>query len=733
MTRAERILLALLVLLVALSPVFLGGVGRFEQDWSGRSRTLLERFLRAEGPWNVLCLLSLAAAAASLLVARERAAAGEPPAFRLHARLLLPLGGLALLALLHLLPLPRPLLALLSPGAARELEVLLPGDRSWRPVSLSPEGTGVFLGGLGAGGAVLLGTLLAARRRGPALLLLGAVAGTYALVAAYGMAESFLGEDRVIGFGKVGAPGVTGTFLNRSHMAAGAALALPAALVLLFLAVRGGRWWVPAAAAAALLLGAVVPFTHSRMGLASAAVGVAALGLLAARASRWPWWGRAAVLLLAAAAVGGGVKAALDRVPDLRRRFELATTERGFFDIRFPAWKATVELAARHPLTGSGLGSYGTAIHGTQTPDNPDELHFAHSEPLQLLAEGGPAGLFLGVLLAAGALGAALAAAGSGDPLLRAAGCACGAGLAALLAGSTTEFHFHIPALGIAAAVLAGIPAGLAAGDPRAAPPPGGGARPALLAAGAVALGAVSLLQASGAASRLAEARFAEQGGDAPGWIAAARAAVAADPGSAGARRSLSGALAEGAWTGEDREGRAREALAEADRAVDLEPFHAYGHWARARALLAAGEEGEGVAALRRALSRAGGIGHLHFAAGKTLLLLSTRDPGLRGEALEALRYAGACEPRWFTAAVRALEEAGLPLRGHEALVPDRAYALVDWVEACRGAGDHEGAFAAAVRLWRFDPGPESRKILLDAARRAGREAEAEGILAGGR
>ena len=734
MTRSERVLLVLLVALVAFSPIFLGGVGRFEQEWSGRDRTPLERFLRAEGPWSILRFLALAVAAASVAVAAERAAAGEPSPLRLHRWILLPFLGLVVLGLLHLVPLPRPLLGLVAPSSAADLDLLLPGDGAWRPLTASPAGTRTFLEGMAAGGACLLGTLLLARRRTAALVLLGAVAGTFALTAAYGLAESHLLGNRVLEFPKKEDLGVTGTFLNRSHMAGAAAMALPAAAVLLFLALRERRRWIPAAAAAAGVLLVTVPLTRSRMGLASAAAGLAALGLLAARASRWRPWGKVLVAAALVAVVGAGVKAALDRVPELRKRFELASSERGFFDIRFPAWKATLDLAARHPATGTGMGSFETAIHETQTPDNPDELFFAHSEPLQLLAEGGPLALFLAALLAAGVLGAGVAAAGAEDRILRAAGCASAAGLAALLAGCTTEFHLHIPALGFAAAVLAGIPAGMAAGVP--GPGPGAGARglrPLVVVLVAVVLaGAGSVFHSSRGAARRGGARRAEQGGDSGGGRAAAGVGGAAAPGSAAARRSLSGALLSGSWSEADHAARAAEALLEADRAVDLDPFHPYGHWSRARALLAKSDEGGAVEALRRACSRAGGIGHLHFAAGKVLLLLSVRDRGLRGEALERLRYASACEPRFFSASLRALGEIGLPLRGSEALVPERAYALTNWTLACRSAGDFDAAFEGAVRLWAFDPSEAARRLLLSVARQAGRSEEADRVLAGG-
>ena len=727
MSRAERVLLALLVALVLFSPVFLGGVRGFQQDWTGKAPTALERFLWAEGPWWIQAALAAAVAGAALVVATERRAAGEPEVFRLHGALLLPLAGLVLLALLQSVPLPRGLLGLLSPRAAAEAGRLLPGDGSWRPLTVSPEGTRRALAGMALGGAALLGTLLLARRRAAAAALLVAVAAAFTGAAAYGLASTCLGDDTVLGFPKRHGVGVTGPFLNRSHMAAGAGMALPVVLGLLWMGrekrLKAAVLSLLLLAAAAVLL-ATVPLARSRMGLAAGAFGLVVLGLLAARAVRWPPWAKALVAVLALGVAAAGVKTAVDQVPSLRDRFALRQTGRGFTDVRFPAWKATLALAARYPVLGTGLGSFETAIHETQTAENPDELVHAHSEPLEALAEGGVAGLLLGVLLAAGAVLACLRAAAADDPFVRAAGCACGGALAALLAGCTTEFHLHIPALGIAAAVLAGVPAGLLAGEPGPVPAAVPGRRLASwAAAGAVALAALVGLDSTRDAALCGEAVRAELGKDAAGWAPAARAATDADPSSAAAWRSLAQALAEA--------GDGAGALAAADRAVDLEPFHAYGHWARAVALLAkGGAEGEAAAAMDRALSRAGGIGHLHLAAGSVLLQMSLADPALRPRAFAALREAGAVRPQNFSAAWLLADQLEIPPAEREALAPDSSDAWWTIAGYWRSAGDGAREMRAWARAAAFSlHGASWREECLDAGRRAGLEEEARRLL----
>ena len=62
MTRAERILTALIALAVLVSPVFLGGVQGFRRDWTGEEPGAVERFLRADGGWWTLVILGAAIA-----------------------------------------------------------------------------------------------------------------------------------------------------------------------------------------------------------------------------------------------------------------------------------------------------------------------------------------------------------------------------------------------------------------------------------------------------------------------------------------------------------------------------------------------------------------------------------------------------------------------------------------------------------------------------------------------
>jgi O-antigen ligase len=692
-TRAEKVLLALLCAMAAFSPVFLGGVGRFEIEDSTRALTGLDRFLLSHGPYAILTFLAVATAGGATAVALERRDAGEAPAWRLHPGLLLPLGGLGVLALLQLVPLPRAVLRLLSPQAARQLEFLVPGDDSWRPISVSLEGTWTFLGGFCIGGAAILGTLLVARRRGAVPVLMGTLVAVYALVAAYGMWETWAGGNRVLGYQRAAGAGVSGTFVNRSHMAAAAGICLPLALSLGYAAIRRSAWVASVLAfGAAGVLALDIPLTHSRMGLAAGAFGLAVFGLLASRAVRWPLWARALLAFLALAVVGVGLKAAWDRVPAFRERFELARAQQGFFDVRFPAWTSTLQLASRYPVVGTGLGSYEVAIHETQSPRNRDEIIHAHSEPLEFLAEGGAVGFALAILVAFLAARGCLRLASTAEPEVRLVACACGGAMAALLAGCLTEFHLRIPALGIAAAILAGIPAAVRAAEPASAARRGGFAL--VLVAGLFGAGAAFVQM--GRASTEGAAVLAEKGGNPATWLETARRAEASS-GTAFSHRSISGALLAGEWGGSGFRERAEQSLRHADRAVHLEPFNAFSHWTRARALLALERFPEAAEAVARTRSRAGGIGHLLSACGTVLLELSARDTSLLDPALLTLREAGNCDPHYYSAALLAMDRRGLATDLRAEVIPELWYPLEKFLEDSRSSKDE----ASAKRLLR--------------------------------
>jgi len=132
------------------------------------------------------------------------------------------------------------------------------------------------------------------------------------------------------------------------------------------------------------LTAAALILTGSYGGLLVLLAGAAWIGRQ--RLRRWLW-------ILAAAA---GAVAALA----VRRGFWLWELEAPAHPglLRLSHWSDAAELSRLHPLGGIGPGNFAVAVTAVQGPDAPASL-YAHSAPLQLLAEAGVLGLPLLALL----------------------------------------------------------------------------------------------------------------------------------------------------------------------------------------------------------------------------------------------------------------------------------------------------------------------------------------------
>ncbi|MEN8150185.1 MAG: hypothetical protein ABFS86_10200, partial [Planctomycetota bacterium] len=241
----------LLLVWVALAPILWGSVAEVGR---GAGDDWLSHFRAAGGAYGIFRIagyLSLA-----LLIPWLLGTPGGDAGTRTGGRMLLLLLILIATAALQLVPLPVGLFGLLAPGHARDLAVLLP-EAGWAPISTDPGLTGraaVHLFLLLAAAIVVYHTVRTPRR---AWILLGTIVGVAALGAIYGMFETFLGGDLVLGQAKAGTGGsVTGTFFYRGNFAAFTGVAMAMAVVAAIRGFRAGRH-VPAwaAAAASLVLG----------------------------------------------------------------------------------------------------------------------------------------------------------------------------------------------------------------------------------------------------------------------------------------------------------------------------------------------------------------------------------------------------------------------------------------------------------------------------------------------
>ncbi len=410
----------------------------------------------------LLCALWLAG------VARGR---WQPtPALR-EARWVLTLLGVWLgWGLLQAMPLPAPLVELLSPAAAAlRAAAGLPAD-GWQPLSLDVHATlAAWLKGLAyAGVLVLVLALVESRRR------LRTLATTLILAAVF---QGMLASMQVLSgweFLFIENKGVAhGTFVNRNHLAGFLEMSLALGIGLLIASMAGGgsrrNWRQRLREWARLLLGPkarlriylavmviTLVLTHSRMGNSAFFASMLVTGLLALllfRNSPRP----VVVLIVSLVVIDTFIVGAWFGIEKVKQRLEetrLSSETRDEVDIY--AW----DLWGDFRLTGSGAGTFAAVFPRYRQPDVGTAFYdHAHNDYLEILTESGIVGalpLGGGVLLSLGA--ALLAMRRRRDPLLRGMAFSAVMGLMALLIHSSVDFNLQIPANAALFMVLMGLP-----------------------------------------------------------------------------------------------------------------------------------------------------------------------------------------------------------------------------------------------------------------------------------
>lgn len=413
--------------------------------------------------WSEALLEIAAFALFALALASDEA----PAALR---RLRWPAGALAAIALLgaaQAFAWPRSFAQALSPGhvrlfdAARELLGGLP--ESSVPLSLAPsESLRTALSFVAVAAALLAAGIAGRDRRRRRALALALVASALFQVL-YGARRWFARSNEIWGREVPGtSERLRGTFVNPNHLAFFLGLALPV--------VFAWGWWsfrrareetqmerrllrVAPPIIVWLLLFAGLAFTGSRAGMIAALAAVVAQGALLAAGEKTKRWFAAG---LALAFAGLAVVALIGRQEGFGRLLGLGGGGAGW-SVRVEAWRATLHLAGRFPLFGTGLGTFREGFPLVQPADLAGTWRQAHNDPLELLATGG-------------AVAFALALVGLAALIVRLAGvlrhgrrsedraAALGA-LGALAAAGLHElvdFSLSLPANAFAVAVLAG-------------------------------------------------------------------------------------------------------------------------------------------------------------------------------------------------------------------------------------------------------------------------------------
>jgi len=196
---------------------------------------------------------------------------------------------------------------------------------------------------------------------------------------------------------------------------------------------------VVAAFALAAAIALAIAFSTSRSGIIAGALAIfVTASVMGAR--------RPAFVLTAAAAGVAVVAVTLAALPI-----------EGVDAVRPAIWRDTLSLIRAFPITGSGLGTFETALFRYKTAAPLYTVDYAHNDYLQLLAELGVTGF---LMLAAAAIGvvwkaAAIARASLNAQTKAVAGAGLGA-FAAIALHSMTDFNLYIPANAMTLAWIAG-------------------------------------------------------------------------------------------------------------------------------------------------------------------------------------------------------------------------------------------------------------------------------------
>lgn len=416
---------------------------------------------------------------ASLLLARRSALHLTRPA-RLWA-----LGGglFIVFVALQLVPLPMPLLRVLSSRSARIWEsagrvaaLTGAGAPSMHPISIDPAETAVQLFRVAAYVATFLAAMFVVRTR-PRRVALAVVLALMAIFEAlYAVRQTTMQRYEIWGWkNTLIFNRATGTFVNPNHFAHYAAIILPMAVFLCALAwhtaappgVPRGRRIVMLVekrmtlflfgAAAALACVAAMLVAQSRGAILATTAGFSCAGALVS--GRRHAAARAVLIAVTVLAVFTGVFFLLRQSTESKHLGEHdATMVQGRRAAVISAYRIWLDF----PLFGSGAGTFETLAPRVQDPDDAEIIqNHAHNDYAELLATTGAIGFLLAFVPLMGGT-AALGRVAFGRRAAQASWrrrAFCAAALTSIviaLAHALVDFNFYIPANPVTLAAIAG-------------------------------------------------------------------------------------------------------------------------------------------------------------------------------------------------------------------------------------------------------------------------------------
>jgi len=416
-------------------------------------------------------------------------------------RILIPLSALAVVGALQLVPLPGPVLSILSPLSSEARDLLNGAEAGGACACISVDAGAT----LSAIRRVFLSAMVVAavagvtRARRYARLLAGTVGIVGAIVIALGLAfahgrpytalgfhdmtgpirpwkspligplhSAGMGYPDVVKTGKVShvadAPvvgDVFGPYVNSNHFAGCVALTVPIGAGLLVGLARGWktrRRKVLLGVAIGLAAGAAITVAfgaRSLAGVLALVTGALMAGYIGIPSRLLKAFLGFALAALIAVSVGlppllAGSEPADDTRPALLRRLTSSAAR------RLEAQRAAAGMLRSAPVLGIGLGAYGAAYHAFA--ETPPILYYAHNDYVQLVAEAGVIGLMAGAFIVGWLLWRIVGALRrEHDVVDRALNAGMIGSIAAISFHSFFDYNLHVPANAFLFAVILGL------------------------------------------------------------------------------------------------------------------------------------------------------------------------------------------------------------------------------------------------------------------------------------
>ncbi len=322
------------------------------------------------------------------------------------------LWGLGLLVIIQIVPLPHGFRALIQPGFA---DVMWSG---WAPLSLVPWATVQMAASLVVAALIAVQAARMAQTRSGLPVLLMIIAGTGVVAAILGLTAEASDPSKVLFLrDNVFQGNAYGPFVNRNHFAQAMELTIPAAMVLLAVALRRlPDQGLARQKAVVSTLGSVVAIAVGLAALLRSGSRGGILFMALALAITAPWWqrrkhrGRKGPVVITVALLLVIVGAlSWTRLPEIRERTAMLFAVEGLDgNTRIDLWRGTVASWKRSPLVGSGMGTYRYVIGMDKPASGAAVLEQAHNDWLEWGSTSGIAGMCLLAVLVFG-LGTILA------------------------------------------------------------------------------------------------------------------------------------------------------------------------------------------------------------------------------------------------------------------------------------------------------------------------------------